>query len=238
MTQNSSIRAYLGLKERVTVAVGHFGAGKTNFAVNLALALERDGEKTALADMDIVNPYFRAADNKAALEMAGVKCILPYYANSNVDIPALPPELYSLFADRTVSAVLDVGGDDSGAAALGMFAKYIYDAGYDMPFVVNMYRPLIASPSDAVEVMREIEERARLRCTAIINNSNLGGETTERDIAASFAYADEISALAGLPLLCDCAAVSIKAEGRKIFAIKDITQHIWEDFNKNEQGQL
>ena len=184
---------------RIKIIAGHYGAGKTNVAVALALAHKDDAGGCVLCDLDTVNPYFRAADNAAELNAAGVRTVIPAYANTNVDIPVLPAEIASVFcSDETV--IFDVGGDD-GASALGVYAADIERSGYEMLAVVNMYRPLIADPADAVAGMREIEQYSRLRFTGIVNNSNLGAETTKRHIEASAEYAQRVAALAGLPLV-------------------------------------
>ncbi len=184
-------------EKRITVVAGHYGAGKTNVAVSLAL--ERAARGSVLVDLDTVNPYFRAADSAAELRAAGVRAIIPEFANTNVDIPTLPPEIASVFASGE-SVVFDVGGDD-GAAALGVYRGDIESVGYEMLYVVNKYRPLISDPGDAVALMREIESYSRLRFTGIVNNSNLGAETTRFDVEASLPYAAEVSRLSGLPVV-------------------------------------
>ena len=190
----------LSAKNRVVVVCGHYGSGKTNLAVNLAVGAAENGEMVYLADVDIVNPYFRAADAVAMMEAAGVIPLIPDYANSNVDIPALPPRLSALISGGDGRVFIDVGGDD-GAVVLGRYASLIKEAGYDMICVVNRYRPLTATPADAVAVMREIEQYSGLRCTGIVNNSSLGRETTAADFIASFEYARECGRIAGLPVL-------------------------------------
>lgn len=185
-------------KRKIIIVAGHYGAGKTNIAVNLTLFMSNN-DSVALIDFDTVNPYFRAADAKAELIAAGVRPIIPEYANTNVDIPSLPPETASVFACDG-RAVFDVGGDE-GAVALGVYEKDIKASGYDMIYVVNMYRPLTATPEDAVYILREIEGYSRLKFTGIVNNSNIGRDTTHDDIIASVPYADRISELTGLPLL-------------------------------------
>lgn len=190
----------LSMKNRVVVVCGHYGSGKTNVAVNLAVDAAEKGETVYLADVDIVNPYFRAADAVSMLEDAGVTPLIPEFANSNVDIPALPPRLSSLISGGDGRIFIDVGGDD-GAVVLGRYASLIKDARYDMICVVNMYRPLTETPADAVADMREIEGYSGLRCTGIVNNSSLGRETSAEDFLRSFDYARECGRLAGLPVL-------------------------------------
>ena len=187
--------------KRLTLFAGHYGSGKTNIAVNYAMLLASEGKKVSIADLDIVNPYFRTKDSEQELRERGIELISPRYANSNVDLPALPPESYRPVQDKSVFGVLDIGGDDRGAYALGRFADAILAEGnYRMAFVANCYRPLTATPEEAVEIMREIEAAAGIRFTCIVNNSNLGGETTPETVRASLPYIDSLSRATGLPL--------------------------------------
>ena len=187
--------------KRITLLSGHYGSGKTNIAVNLARRLRASNENVAIADIDIVNPYFRTKDSQAELERAGIRLISSPYAGSNVDLPALPDEVYSITDDKSVTAVVDVGGDDRGALALGRWRDAILEEGdYEMLFVINRYRPLTATPEDAIEIMREIETASAMPFTAVVNNSNLGEETTVRDVLDSGEYAARVCALSGLPL--------------------------------------
>ncbi|MBE6540997.1 MAG: ParA family protein [Ruminococcaceae bacterium] len=185
----------------LNIICGHYGSGKTNVAVNLALTARKlyPEKKVHIADIDIVNPYFRTADAKEILEKNGVEVLIPEFANTNVDIPSLPPKLISLFESKDDISIIDVGGDD-GSVALGMYRMYINRAGYDMYYVINMYRPLIADPTDCFLCMKEIEDVSGLKCTKIINNSSLGAETTADDIAASVEYAKKCAELCSLPL--------------------------------------
>ena len=187
--------------KRSTLLSGHYGSGKTNIAVNLARRLRASNENVAIADIDIVNPYFRTKDSQAELEKAGIRVISSPYAGSNVDLPALPDEVYAITDDKSVTAVVDVGGDDRGALALGRWRDAILQEGdYEMLFVINCFRPLTATPEDAVEVMREIEIASGIPFTAVVNNSNLGDETTARDVLESGAYAANVCAISALPL--------------------------------------
>ena len=213
--------------KKIIIISGHYGSGKTNIAVNLALKLAKAGKKVALVDLDIVNPYFRTADNRKELEAQGVRCILPQFANTNVDVPTLPPQIHSVFAsDETV--VFDVGGDKDGAVALGVYRNAIKNLGYDMIAVVNMYRTLTATADDALENLREIEDNCALSFTGFINNSNLGEETKETHIEASLAYAEEIEAKSKLPLLftSHVETLSPNTDGLT-FPIRDITKKIY-----------
>ena len=200
--------------KRVTLFAGHYGSGKTNIAVNYALKLRREGAAVKIADLDVVNPYFRTKDSAAELEQAGIELISPAFANSNVDLPALPQEVYSLVQNRGFYAIMDIGGDERGALALGRYRPYILEENnYEMIFVANFYRPLTRTAEQALEVMREIEAAGGIAFTAIVNNSNLGEETTTEDIRSTASEAEKLCALSGLPLLF----TSVKADLAQAF---------------------
>ena len=186
---------------RMTLFAGHYGSGKTNIALNYARAVK----PCVVADLDIVNPYFRTKDSAAALAAEGIGLVVSDYANSNVDFPAMPKETYGLVADRATRVVVDVGGDDRGALALGRYVDDIRAEGdYAMLAVVNASRPLTETPEDTVEVLREIEAACRLPFTGIVNNTNLGPATTARTVLDSLPYADVVARLMGLPVSFTC----------------------------------
>ena len=213
--------------KKIIIISGHYGSGKTNIAVNLALKLADEGKKVAIVDLDIVNPYFRAADNVKELSERGVRCILPQFANTNVDVPTLPPQIHSVFSsDETV--IFDVGGDKDGAIALGGYRNTIKRLGYDMIAVVNMYRPLTATALDTLENLREIEDNTSLAFTGFINNSNLGEETTKEDVEASLSYAEEIEKASSLPLLYTSFVERLEVTPNSpVFVIRDVTKKIY-----------
>lgn len=187
--------------KRIVLLSGHYGSGKTNIAVNLALRMKAAREKVAIADIDIVNPYFRTKDSQAELEKAGIRLICSDFAGSNVDLPALPQDVYAITDESDLFSVIDVGGDDRGALALGRWRDAILrENDYEMLFVVNRFRPLTADALSTIEVMREIELASGMPFTAVVNNSNLGEETTVRDVLNSRDYAAEICERTGLPL--------------------------------------
>ncbi|MBP5153981.1 MAG: hypothetical protein ILP12_03100 [Lachnospiraceae bacterium] len=192
--------------KRLTLFCGHYGSGKTNLAVNYALWLRRQGKPAAIADIDIVNPYFRTKDSQAELEQAGVRVVALPFANTNVDLPALPPEVYALVQSRTDCAVFDVGGDDRGALALGRYVPSILEENdFDMLYVVNFYRPLTRTPAQALAVLREIEAACGIPFTGIVNNSNLAEETDVSVIDATRPLAAQLGALADLPVVMTAA---------------------------------
>ena len=227
--------------KKLSIVCGHYGAGKTNIAVNLAINAKKlsPNSRISIADYDIVNPYFRTADCVALLKEAGIVPLIPEFANTNVDIPSLPrfPVSPLGIGDDFDFSIIDVGGDD-GAVALGMYNSTIKTIDYDLYYVVNMYRPLIADPKDALECMREIEFSSGLRCTKLVNNSSLGVETTAEDILASVEYARECATLCGIPLVAHTYSPAYAPDtpekfaatgysGEPLFALSDITKKLF-----------
>ena len=199
--------------KRLTLFAGHYGSGKTNIAVNYALLLASEGKKVCIADLDIVNPYFRTKDSAAVLEAAGVDLISPQYANTNVDLPALPAASYRLVQDKKSYGIMDIGGDDRGAYALGRFVPSILEENdYRMIFVANASRPLTQTAEDAMEVMAEIEAACGLKFTDLINNTNLGDLTTADTVLKSQEYMEKLSRLSGLPIFMTTAKADVAAK--------------------------
>ena len=187
--------------KRLTLFAGHYGSGKTNIAVNYAMLLADEGKRVCIADLDIVNPYFSTKDSEEELTARGITLICSHYANTNVDLPALPAESYRLVQDKSIYGVIDIGGDDRGAYALGRFADAIKAEGnYRMAFVLNRYRPLTSTVEGAIEIMREVEAAAGIKFTCIVNNSNIGSETTKETVLDSLSFAEEVSRITGLPI--------------------------------------
>ena len=187
--------------KRLTLFAGHYGSGKTNIAVNYAIRLAKEGKRVCIADLDIVNPYFRTKDSAEELSAVGIDLIAPRFANTNVDLPALPAESYRLVQDKSTYGIMDIGGDDRGAYALGRFADAIKaENDYRMAFVLNCYRPLTSTVDDAIEIMREIEAACGIQFTCIVNNSNIGRETTREAFLDSLGFAEALSKKTGLPI--------------------------------------
>lgn len=216
--------------KRISVFAGHYGSGKTNIAINYALYIKEKQPHVAIADLDIVNPYFRTKDSEKMLTEHGIHLISSEYADSNVDLPALPAETYAVIENADLFSVLDVGGDDRGALALGRYSDAIKEENaYDMFFVINKFRPMTRDADSTVEIMREIESAASMRFTAIVNNSNLGAITTPEDIISSRKYAEEISEKANIPIAFTTARADIayKLDMENVMPINIYVQQSW-----------
>ncbi len=185
------------LLRRINIVCGHYGSGKTNIAVNMAISASKRGDRAVLVDLDMVNPYFRADDSKEILKKYNVELISPTFANTNVEVMAVPARVNSVFADKSCTVIFDVGGDDAGAVALGMYNSQFMADDTMMFCVINQRRPLTIDAFDSLEVIREIELASRLKCGCIINNTNLGDESSLEVIEQSAKYAQEVKEKSG-----------------------------------------
>ena len=186
--------------KRMQIVTGHYGSGKTEYAVNLAEHLAAEMENVVLADLDIVNPYFRSYEQTKMLEEKGVKVIVTS-CGGVADIPALNPAVMSVFQDKKWIGVLDIGGDPIGARVLARFAHQIHEDEYDLLFVLNANRPETKDVESAINYMRGIEAECHLRVTGIVNNTHLCGETTVEEIFKGAALARAVSEETGLPIV-------------------------------------
>ena len=177
------------MKSSITVVCGHYGCGKTNLVLNLAAEAAQRGRRSVVVDMDVVNPYFRSSDYSALLKKFGVELIAPVFANTTLDTPVLPPEIFSIFNMENADIFIDAGGDDVGATALGQLHRQIETAGYEMLYVVNRYRVLSTKPEETLPLLREIETASHLKATAIVNNSNLAVQTDMQTVLDAVPFA-------------------------------------------------
>ncbi len=187
------------LEKRVTVICGHYGTGKTNLSINLALDCARSGEDVTLVDLDVVNPYFRSSDYADVLTENDVRVVGPNYANTNLDTPSLPGAVRDVLSEGS-RVIVDVGGDDAGATALGVYSKTLVETDPDVIYVVNRYRSQTTHADEAVRILDEIERTSRLKVTCIANNSHLKQDTVEGTILDSMGFAEDVASVTGLPL--------------------------------------
>lgn len=191
------------LSSRYTVLVGNYGSGKTELSLALARWFRAQGHgRVALVDLDIVNPYFRSAEQRGLLEQEGIEVFMPSFAMSTVDIPALPAQIQSVFEQEYDHVVIDVGGDDTGAAALGRYAPYIAPIRQDMQvlYIVNPFRPLSGTADQIEELFGLISARARLQPDWLVNNANLQEQTTVEELLSGQALLTEVSHRLAVPI--------------------------------------
>lgn len=186
--------------KRITIFAGHFGSGKTEVAVNFAFALKAIGKKVAIVDLDIVNPFFRTADMKAKFEEEDIKAILPVFANTNVDVPALPAEINIVFEQKDYEAVLDVGGDDLGARALSRYRYQIAEEEYNLYMVINTLRPMTETTDKILIMLNDIQNTSKLKVTGFVNNTNLLMDTEVSQILEGQKIIEEASRLSNIPI--------------------------------------
>lgn len=211
--------------KKITIITGEYGAGKTNLAVNLAYEMKKHGS-TAIVDLDTVNPYFRTADFREELTENGIDVITPEFANTNLDIPVLNFDIERIIRTHD-HTVIDVGGSDAGAFALGRYRASVNRYDHDMLYVFSMYRSISASADEAAVLMREIEQSCSLKCTGLVNNSNLGPETTAEIIEASSSFSDQVSELTGLPVVLRCVPEEFPPSEND-FPVKRKVRLLWE----------
>ena len=186
--------------KRIQIITGHYGSGKTEYAVNLALHLAQERENVTLADLDIVNPYFRSYEQAKRLEDAGIRVIVTS-CGGIADIPAINPEVMSVFQQEKWTGVLDIGGDPIGARVLARFAPQLKTSEFDLLFVLNANRPETKDVESALQYMQGIEAECRQKVTGIVNNTHLCGETTAEDILKGAKLAHALSERTSLPVI-------------------------------------
>lgn len=215
---------------RLTIITGHYGVGKTELAVNLALALAAEGGRVMLADLDIVNPYFRSRERRPLLEAAGVRLIATSQSCTDADVPAVPADVLAMLEDRSVRGVIDAGGDPVGARVLARFRPKIAGEDYQLVYVLNANRPEVREPETAAAYLRGIEDVTGLKCTGLVNNTHLCGETSAGEIRKGAALAEAVSRETGIPVLAHMAEERFAPdlEDLPLFPIKIWMRKPWE----------
>lgn len=189
--------------KHITVIAGHYGSGKTEFAVNFAFSLANSGKRVSLVDLDIVNPYFCSREREAQLSQSGIELIAQSAACRSADVPALPPEVARMFFDDACSYIVDVGGDDAGARVLSRYQPQFEKSDYDLWLVVNANRPQTGTPAQALAYLHRIEQASRLKVSGIVNNTHLCGQTTLDEVRRGNVLAAQLCQTTGLPLVCN-----------------------------------
>jgi hypothetical protein len=207
--------------KRIKVITGHYGSGKTEFSVNYAVKLASEGKKVALADLDVVNLYFRSREKEELLSQLGVKVISSSVKASAVDIPAISAEIYGPLQDESYETILDVGGDPAGARVLGRYISYFKEGNYDMFYVLNANRPDTDTVEKAIGYLHAIEGTARVKFTGIINNTHMLKSTTVGDVLKGQELCEGVSKKLDIPI-------------KYIVALKDVAKQL----PTNLQGEI
>ena len=227
MLYNNKLYTKEKLVKKINIITGHYGCGKSNLSVNLALELAKTGEKVTVIDLDIVNPYFRSADFGELFAENGITLVNSVYANTNLDIPAISFDVERI-ATQPGYVIIDVGGEDDGATALGRYSQAFlkFKNDIEMYYVINYYRDMIKNPNDAKQLLLDIERCARFKATAIVNNSNLGPLTTKETVIDSIDYAKEVAKLVQLPLAFTTAPLETKCDELDSLGVKYVNVYV------------
>lgn len=221
----------LSLK-KFNIICGHYGCGKTNLSINMAVNAAKEGKKVTIVDLDIVNPYFRTAEYKSLFDENNIELIAPQFAGSNLDVPSLPAEVNSVFCKPDRYIIIDVGGDDAGAFALGRYSAQIKNLpDFNMIYVINKYRSLTQNVEDTVQILKEIESASRLKANMIVNNSHLQGLTTVDTILNALEYGKKIEEILGIPLTANTApsfiANKLYNKVKDLYPVEVFVKPIW-----------
>lgn len=186
--------------KRVRFIVGQYGSGKTEFSINYAMKLAKLNKKVALADLDVINAYFRSREKIEFLKKQGIKVIGSGVNASAVDVPSISPSIVTPMQDISYEAVMDVGGNPVGTRTLGRYKEYLVEGKYDMFFVLNANRPETQTVENALKYLRNIEATARANVTGIVNNTHMLKDTSVRDVLEGQKLALELSKKANIPI--------------------------------------
>lgn len=186
--------------KRIRIITGHYGSGKTEFAVNYALKLSEEGKKTAIADLDVVNAYFRSREKHELFEKKGIEVISSSVDAPAVDVPAISAAVDKPFQDESYNFVMDIGGDPTGARVLGRYKSYLEKDNYDLFCVINANRPETSTVEKTIEYLQNIEGVARAKVTGLVNNTHLIKETTVEDILRGQRLVKAVSEKLDIPI--------------------------------------
>jgi hypothetical protein len=188
------------LLEGIVIISGNYGSGKTEVAINLAVYRKQQGIDVRLADLDIVNPYFRTREARSQLAELGIEVVLPPEQYMQADLPIISRSVSGLIRHPSVLTILDVGGNNVGAMVLASLADAFQDAPYQMLQVVNPFRPLTQTLEGVLKMKAEIESASKMTVSGWIGNANLIDESTSESILGGYAFMRKLSETTGVPL--------------------------------------
>lgn len=191
---------------RLYIFVGAYGSGKSEVSVHFARKLRRENpnRKILLADLDIVNPFYRSADARSILEKEQIRVIAPNFANTNVDVPSVPGEMYAIFDDPDYLGVFDIGGEDMGARILSSMHSRFATLSYCVYMVINTLRPFTSDAQSIAKMAQELSQAARLPISGLMDNTNLLSDTSTQELTLSYPIVSEASRLTGIPFVFAC----------------------------------
>lgn len=200
------------MDKRLIIITGHYGSGKTEFAVNYSVKCAKNNEKVNIADLDVVNPYFRSREKAEELAEKGIRVIGSMVGNSTIELPSIPPEVRGMIEDEDAKTILDVGGDPEGARILAGYSSYIKEQDYEMLLIVNANRPQTKKLEDVLGYIESIESTSKLKITGLVNNTHLLKSTTVEDVLRGHKLVKEVSEATGLPIMCETAIKNVVDE--------------------------
>lgn len=189
------------LGKRIKIITGHYGSGKTEFALNYALKLAKSNKKTAIADLDVVNPYFRSREYIELFKENNIELLGSLIKDNAMDLPALSPDIMKPFLDSSYHYVIDLGGNHSGALAFSTFNKSISSEECDVYFILNANRPETSELDSTLSLLKKIEKTLNMKITGIVNNTHLIWETTAHDLVKGDLLAQELSKKTNIPIV-------------------------------------
>ena len=199
--------------KRITIVTGHYGSGKSELSINLALRIVSAERPVALLDMDVVNPYFRSRERRQLLEQHQVRVIGNSFGKDvGVDVPAVSAEAYAPLQDERTTTIVDAGGDPVGARVLGSFGHVLSKADCEVLCVVNALRPETQTPEQVVSLICGIEAESGLRMTALANNTHMLEHTSAAELTRGFGLCHSVAEQLGLPILYHGVLQSLVAE--------------------------
>ena len=190
---------------RKIAVTGHFGSGKTEFAVSLAMTLAAESnEALALADLDVENPYFRSRERQELMRAAGIRVYSDPFGGRNAsELQTIDAAIRAPLEQEDCRVILDCGGDASGAMILNQFSRYLRQD-TQLLSVVNCCRPGTDTPEKAAGQIRQTEQITGLTVTGLISNAHLIYYTTADTVREGWRFTREVSALTGIPALTAC----------------------------------
>lgn len=185
----------------IIVVTGHFGSGKTELSINLAMNFKKEGKEVVLVDLDIINTYFRLREQEDMLKEHGIDVKSTGAKVSALDLPALDPSIEALIRSKDKTVIIDVGGNPSGARALGRYRYALDEVGYDQIFVVNANRPESSSVKEVIDFIERTQAQSQTFVTGLVNTSHLLKATTVEDVLKGQKLVEEVSRENGIPVL-------------------------------------